>query len=668
MTTKYITTYVTGGYTLAAIYSTLSISSTGGVGGPGVFSGHTATIINDGRIVGSSIGVYLAEGGRLVNGSPSDLTAYIGHGVEALRRNLTAVNYGTIGGNVFSFSGGSLTNGSDTNRSAAIEGAVTSTQVKNFGAISGSVDAAYSGHVVNGSASDTTAIIEGGVGLFRERSGRYSTLVNFGTVTSAANMGAVAIRYTYDSSITNGSNEDAAALISGQTYGLYLRSGGFVTNFATIEGHDGIDVNGGFFSVSNVGTISGDSATGVGVLVSSGSADGIVRNGSNADRRSLIQGYTGLEIDSIAFVDNGGTIAGLGVAGGYGVLLGGANSALTNGAAGYVQAVIKGFVGVECTAPATVTNFGTIAGKAGGAVVFKSSGDVLVVENWSSFLGAVLGGGGTLDLDTGTGELTGLPGDGAIRVRSSLARTTFSDFATLEIGSTASFNLAGDGSVGAGQSVIDAGSLSLGASRGAGIVNMGLIEATGAGVLTVGPVTSDGTIATMGGAVTVTGPVTGTGVVQIDGGTVDVATAFDQNVTFTGATGVLGLGQSQSYTGTIAGFSFTGGTSLDLGDIGFVSSNEATYSGTVKGGVLTVTDGTHTAHIAFKGDYRASTFTAASDGRGGVIITDPRSFAHAISMFGSDAGAVVSSFGSSGLSGDASGDPGHLRLIMSGHA
>ena len=37
-------------------------------------------------------------------------------------------------------------------------------------------------------------------------------------------------------------------------------------------------------------------------------------------------------------------------------------------------------------------------------------------------------------------------------------------------------------------------------------------------------------------------------------------------------------------------------------------------------GVLTVTDGTHVAKINLTGDYTAATFTAASDGHGGVAI------------------------------------------------
>ena len=54
-----------------------------------------------------------------------------------------------------------------------------------------------------------------------------------------------------------------------------------------------------------------------------------------------------------------------------------------------------------------------------------------------------------------------------------------------------------------------------------------------------------------------------------------------------------------------------------------MSAGEATYSGTKTGGVLTVTDGTHTAQIHLTGNYLSSTFVASSDGHGGVTIVDP---------------------------------------------
>lgn len=66
---------------------------------------------------------------------------------------------------------------------------------------------------------------------------------------------------------------------------------------------------------------------------------------------------------------------------------------------------------------------------------------------------------------------------------------------------------------------------------------------------------------------------------------------------------MLELAKSQSYTATISGFSKTGGASLDLADVGFVGAGEATLKGSKTGGVLTVTDGSHTAHINLTGDY-----------------------------------------------------------------
>jgi hypothetical protein len=137
------------------------------------------------------------------------------------------------------------------------------------------------------------------------------------------------------------------------------------------------------------------------------------------------------------------------------------------------------------------------------------------------------------------------------------------------------------------------------------IVNNGFIEATGAG------------------GVTVKSAVVGTGSVQVTAGTLSFASSFSQNVVF-GAAGVLELADSETYAGSISGFSKTGHTSLDLLDIGFVSSTEATFSGNKSGGVLTVTDGAHTAHISLKGNYLSSTWVASSDGHGGTTVIDPK--------------------------------------------
>jgi hypothetical protein len=109
----------------------------------------------------------------------------------------------------------------------------------------------------------------------------------------------------------------------------------------------------------------------------------------------------------------------------------------------------------------------------------------------------------------------------------------------------------------------------------------------------------------------------------------------------------------------IAGFSKTGGTRLDLADIAFVSSTEATFSGTRSGGVLTVTDGAHTAHIALAGDYRDSTFVASSDGKGGTIVVDPSA--------GTAAPAHRFIAAAASLGGTA-GEPVHPGAALASHA
>ena len=151
-------------------------------------------------------------------------------------------------------------------------------------------------------------------------------------------------------------------------------------------------------------------------------------------------------------------------------------------------------------------------------------------------------------------------------------------------------------------------------------MNDGLFESEGAGGIQVaGALENNGTIESTGGDVTVRGKVTGTGSVVIDGGSIAFGNVFDEAVSF-GATGTLVLSQSSDFKATVTGVST--GTSFDLTDIGFVSAGEATFRGHHSGGTLTVTDGVHAAHIALSGDYLGATFTAASDGAGGVLVTE----------------------------------------------
>ena len=132
-------------------------------------------------------------------------------------------------------------------------------------------------------------------------------------------------------------------------------------------------------------------------------------------------------------------------------------------------------------------------------------------------------------------------------------------------------------------------------------------------------------------SLTMNGTVTGAGIGEINGGKLIVAQAFAENVSFLG-TGVLELEDSVGYTGKVLGLSNAGTNSLDLTDITFTSGvTKATYSGTTASGTLTVTDGTHTAHIQLVGNYTtAGAFVLSSDGHGGTTVIDPRPQAPAV--------------------------------------
>jgi hypothetical protein len=407
-----------------------------------------------------------------------------------------------------------------------------------------------------------------------------------------------------------------------------VTNGRFTDRGALIEGYGGVSSSGGVGVLGNFGTVT---ATGAGSYAVNFASGGFISNGAAGDTTALLQGEVGGAILSGAYQStNFGTILG---GEGDGVTLDN-GAMLTNGAANRTGALIQGYEGLAGNGTVTVVNYGSIAGTGADALVFGSATDTLVVEAGSAFIGAVKGDGGVLDLASGAGTVSTI---GGFIVSGSMASTTFSAFNTLEIGAAAAFaftGIFGNASLAAGQSLVDNGVVTVGgALNTAGVVSV-------AGSLTAASISNTGAIAVTGGLLTVTGAVSGAGSATINGGALYCAGAFTENVTFAGATGTLELGASQGYTGSISGFSKTSSTSLDLRDIGFVSSSEATYSGTSKGGVLTVTDGAHTARINFKGNYTGSTWVASSDGHGGVIVVDPKAPASPLAMI-----AAMASFG-----------------------
>ena len=106
------------------------------------------------------------------------------------------------------------------------------------------------------------------------------------------------------------------------------------------------------------------------------------------------------------------------------------------------------------------------------------------------------------------------------------------------------------------------------------------------------------------------------------GTTVELSSAYSGTVYFAGATGTLKIDNSSSFSGTIAG-QLAIGDVIDLADISAGANAKISYSGNESSGTLTVSDGTHTASIALKGNYSLADFTVSSDGHGGTNVVDP---------------------------------------------
>jgi len=701
MTIKYLSGAYPEGYALSGAYTGLVIEATASIGGSGVSAYFKASVTNDGTIQASGqFGIYLTAGGTVTNGSTKDKTALIEatHGVWAQYGAATVANFGSIEGDVFLRFGGAVANGGAKDTQALIDGVyargaparVTNLgtiadgvwlldggnvvngsgrntvaliagvtddfgSVTNFGTIQGEVSGVILGDgglVTNGSAADTSALITAAGANPQADAGVYAgeniaSIVNFGTILAA---GADGVDLAVGGTIINGSDADAKALISGAV-GIVAASAeqiASITNFGTVQGLGGQGISGsealivngsatdleatitgidmGVVYVTNFASISGVTNTGtIQGADKAGVVDvGYVSNGSTTNTSALISGPIGVySVGGACSVANFGSIMGAKFAG---VFI--QRGQVTNGSAADRTALIEGGYGVFTVGggAATVDNFGTIAGNRGVAVSLGSAADQLDVESGCAFDGVVTGGGATLDLASGSGTFALLPG-GDVVVSGSMPTTTFQSFGTLEVGAGAVFSDTGAVNLPKGQGLLDAGTLTLGGAGPDTVVNQGVIEVTGAGTLVVA------------------GAVTGAGEAEIAGGQLTFASSFVQDVDFLNKTGTLRLAQSQSYTGTVTGFFSKAGTYLDLEDIAFVNSGEATYSGTNSGGVLTVTDGVHTARINLQGDYLADQFIVQNDGQGGTTVyafhgreaPQPHAFIAAMAQLGAPA-------------------------------
>ncbi|HXV00454.1 MAG TPA: hypothetical protein VG166_08145 [Caulobacteraceae bacterium] len=174
------------------------------------------------------------------------------------------------------------------------------------------------------------------------------------------------------------------------------------------------------------------------------------------------------------------------------------------------------------------------------------------------------------------------------------------------------------------------------------ITNAGLIESAGTGqVLVKSAVVNSGTLYARNGTLALEGAVTGAGLAEIRSGVLDLRGAFGEAVTFlAGATGQLRLDDWIAFTGTVAGLSKTGANSLDLG-LFTLPGAHASYNGTTAAGVLTVANGTQTAHIKLTGNYIGATWILTSDGHGGTKVVDPALLSQAAAAFAAPSAAHV---------------------------
>jgi hypothetical protein len=632
-------------------------------------------VVNFGSIEGegnSTWGVFLDSGGTLTNGSGGDTAAVISgaYGVYVADTGSVA-NFGDIsasyGRGVYLKDGGALTNGLANNTRGVIDGYsngvsvnVGAGTVANFATIENSgasgfpaVSLYHGGAVANGGAGDTVALISGYSGVFIHTAG---TVTNFATIAGADAFGVylsdviVASRTTkssgkVDASLVTGSvTNEAGGLITGATSGVKIRAeNGIVVNYGAIESPsgDGVDLYSGgtltngsvtdakalvegtdglyahsVASVTNFGTVHG---LGLGAAFAGMSLydGGSVTNGGLTDTEALIDGYNGfVALTGAATIANFATISGLGLSGQYGINLEEGGN-LTNGSAKDAKALIEGYGGVVTSGLATVTNFGTIEGADGLALAFASPLDELVVEAGSSFIGAVNGDGGTLDLASGVGTISGLFAGGDVTVSGSMPTTTFDDFGTLEIGAGASFTLTGPATIAAGQSLIDNGTLtvtgaltSAGTLGGTGTVDFtaGTDALTG-GTLSVADLNVTGATVTLSGKVAVPSVVTVSGKLLVANGT-----------TLTGAGAiVLTDSASNEITGATATSLLTNDIRIEgegqLGDGAMELTNAASGSiYSLGAGSLTLNTGTST--IINAGDI-------VSEGTGGLTISSP---------------------------------------------
>jgi len=291
----------------------VSVAYTGSSGSPAIYGIDSqdkgATITNNGQAIGSQIGIFLRQGGTVVNGSDSHTYA---QAASVIGNTVAGVDFGTYAGvvnnawgiisggayGIAAGNGGTIRNAT----SSAITGTVAIDIAGAMGSVSnaGSIGATRLGiHLGGGGTVANDGTVASTVNAV-EINDQPGMVINHGDIAGGSYGAASGVNLTAGGSVYNSGGD-----ITGYQYGVRVVYGGTIDNFAgTISG---IVLAGGGSIDNWAATITAGHEYGVGALVSASTgADSTVQllnevngviDGIHADNRTTITNEAGATID-----------------------------------------------------------------------------------------------------------------------------------------------------------------------------------------------------------------------------------------------------------------------------------------------------------------------------------------------------------------------------------
>jgi hypothetical protein len=457
--------------------------------------------------------------------------------------------------------------------------------------------------VTNGSATDTSALIGAnnkGYPSFHWAlsTAEYAIDSNFGTIVNWSASGGNGVALRDGGLLTNGSREDAAALIeafSGTGVATYGASPVTLTNFGTIVGV-GTAVN--FSSSADVLQVEAGCVFEGAVQGAGGTLDlapgqgGISLGGGNVMVFGSMAETTFSQFGTLEISD-------------------GARFKLTGnatiGGGGITCLVVDGSLLVA----RAITGTGTLAVGSGDLAI--QAGANVDVSSATFAAGAIVNGAGTLILNNATvaglsvGEAASMVDIGTVTQTGNILLREGAQSARRVVESGATWKL--DGNVGIDRRLSETPAITV-----YGL----LVKSAGSGVGAIGVYAEiDGVAEAARGTLDFVAGVTGSGTLKIDAGaTMECGGAAAPALTanFRGAGATLALKDPVAFGATITGFA--SGETIDLLDVA------ATSAILGAGDTLVIADGsTPVATLRLSGDYAGDTFDVGSDGKHGTSIT-----------------------------------------------